>query len=172
MKKKHVIILSICVVLVIVLALVFKINPKVSTSTQTMLTIRYGTSFGHCVGYCEKEIEVTEATTTFTAEGWDANRKPRDPITKQTPTDTKVWKDIIAAVNEETMKSLPGRIGCPDCADGGAEWIEVTQKDGSSQKVLFSKKVEFEYNNPPEELTSMAKVLSAWFVQLADYKIQ
>nr|WP_068890425.1 hypothetical protein [Pedobacter panaciterrae] len=52
---------------------------------------------------------------------------------------------ISSQIDEESFKNLKSTYGCPDCADGGAEWIEI--KIGSN-----TKRVTFEYGNPPEEL--------------------
>ena len=38
---------------------------------------------------------------------------------------------------------MPETIGCPDCADGGAEWIEIKLANGEKHKVTF------EYMNAP-----------------------
>ena len=39
-------------------------------------------------------------------------------------------------VDLPTLQSYEDVIGCPDCADGGAEWIEVVTSDGS-KKITF-----------------------------------
>ena len=43
-------------------------------------------------------------------------------------------------------------IGCPDCADGGAEWIEITSGETSH-------KVTFEYNKSPDVFKSYIEIL-------------
>ena len=50
------------------------------------------------------------------------------------------------------FRNLEEVIGCPDCADGGAEWIEITTKD-------LNHKVTFEYNNEPEEMQDYIEIL-------------
>ena len=42
------------------------------------------------------------------------------------------------------FRNLEEVIGCPDCTDGGVEWIEITTSE-------LSHKVTFEYFNEPEE---------------------
>ena len=41
---------------------------------------------------------------------------------------------------------LPETIGCPDCADGRAEWLEIELMNGEKHKVTF------EYRNEPASL--------------------
>jgi hypothetical protein len=50
--------------------------------------------------------------------------------------------------------NLPKTIGCPDCADGGAEWIEIISGSGGK-----SQKVTFEYMNEPAKLKDLASGL-------------
>jgi hypothetical protein len=35
------------------------------------------------------------------------------------------WRRIRALVDPAALKRLEGVHGCPDCADGGAEWIQL-----------------------------------------------
>src|SRR6185295_14271553 len=46
------------------------------------------------------------------------------------------WADLSAAYDPITFNSLDSVIGCPDCADGGAEWVTV-ETEGKDRKVLF-----------------------------------
>lgn len=50
------------------------------------------------------------------------------------------------SLNTNGFLALPTTIGCPDCADGGAEWLEIELKNGIKHKVTF------EYNNEPSLL--------------------
>jgi hypothetical protein len=49
-------------------------------------------------------------------------------------------------LNINDFFDLPTTIGCPDCADGGAEWIEIELVDGGKHKVTF------EYRHEPEKV--------------------
>jgi hypothetical protein len=44
------------------------------------------------------------------------------------------------------------KIGCPDCADGGGEWIEISNRH-------TSKKIVFEYNQSVPEINSLVTKL-------------
>jgi hypothetical protein len=54
------------------------------------------------------------------------------------PISNQEWLDLAASLQLDALKSLDTVIGCPDCADGGGEWIEV-------QTATMRRKVTFEY---------------------------
>jgi hypothetical protein len=56
------------------------------------------------------------------------------------------WKYFKTQLNINDFFNLPKTIGCPDCADSGAEWIEIELVGGEKQKVTF------EYGNEPDML--------------------
>lgn len=49
-------------------------------------------------------------------------------------------------MNLNDFFKLSETIGCPDCADGGAEWVEVEYVSGKKHRVTF------EYMKEPDEL--------------------
>jgi len=106
-------------------------------------TISYGTSFGECVGYCIKTIAISDATTNFqkTAHN-DKSTYPDFDCDDAFPgfETLKLEIDIAAFCAMEPV------IGCPDCTDGGAEWVEISNS-------THALRVTFEYNNAPEELS-------------------
>jgi hypothetical protein len=101
------------------------------------LEIRSGSSFGECLGYCIREIRITEATVIYTASGWRSVQFPEKRTVSRLS--SSPWRQLTQLLDPEALQSLPERIGCPDCADGGAEWIERIGNDGG-------RKVTFEYN--------------------------
>lgn len=112
-------------------------NSSVPTtpSTATVIEIKTGTSFGECVGYCKAELAINSKRIVFTKNSWD----PSYPeIKKERPILSDKWSSLIDILDLEKFLLLPETIGCPDCADGGAEWIEIF--DGST-----TKRVTFEY---------------------------
>ncbi len=56
------------------------------------------------------------------------------------------WIFIQQRLDIPVFYKLEGILGCPDCADGGAEWIEVELRNGNTHKVTF------EYENEPPEM--------------------
>ena len=59
---------------------------------------------------------------------------------------------IKGQLDMKAFLELDEIIGCPDCNDGGREWVEVG--DG-----LIQKRVTFESPEPPEELTNLLTLL-------------
>jgi hypothetical protein len=113
--------------------------------------ISHGTSFGHCRGFCNKELKLTQKGTKFSSwENGDA------PVTKtlEVTNEGTDFNKVALLLKAEVFKKLELRYGCPDCADGGSEWIEV--KEG-----LNTKRVTFEYGNPPKELKALNDQLRA-----------
>jgi len=112
------------------------------SSCKTPAILSYGKSFGHCVGYCNKELILSNTGMTY------VQKKNGDkPETKKTiqPLNKEMYNEILSQFNSKSFYLLDSVIGCPDCADGGAEWIEL--KSGKNKK-----RVTFEYNQAPEDL--------------------
>lgn len=98
--------------------------------------VREGISFGECGGYCRREVEISSTQAVYTLSSWGDDAYPTKKISKNITANE--WEKLIRTIDLETLKGMDDVYGCPDCADGGAEWIEV-QSDG------FHKKVTFEY---------------------------
>ena len=115
--------------------------------------VNYGTSFGECVGFCRKQLSVTSDSVHFTAF-CDACMTPATARKDffSTPTKTE-WDSIYNHLPTTSFIALPAVIGCPDCADGGAEWLELILINGESHKVTF------EYGNEPTLLKEYIPVL-------------
>ena len=107
-------------------------------------SIEYGTSFGECTGYCINSIEITSSQITFTSTGWDFSENLSD-ISITVDHTSEEWNDLINSINYLAFRNLEEVIGCPDCEDGGAEWVKIVA-NGVSHKVTF------EFGNEPEEL--------------------
>ncbi len=115
--------------------------------------INYGTSFGFCVGLCNEDIYINSKTTTYTNFGNDFNNDTVETITCKSETVKEDWDKLEDLLIPSDFFSLKKSHGCPDCADGGSEWVELILEDGSSHKVTF------EYENAPEEMKSYVNVL-------------
>src|SRR5690349_11710624 len=93
-----------------------------ATSPTAVATIRSTTSFGFCVGYCATALEITAEQAVF------VKRDPRGtlPDVQQTlPITATEWNQLVDAADRERLEALPAVVGCTDCADGGAESLEV-----------------------------------------------
>jgi hypothetical protein len=62
------------------------------------------------------------------------------------------WADLVSAIDLEAFENLDEVIGCPDCTDGGAEWLEIVTLKGRH-------KVTYEYTAPPEPIKAYRDAL-------------
>lgn len=106
--------------------------------------IRYGTSFGECLGYCRKSISITPSEIEFTKRGWNLDGQLPDSTFRE-PLTTAQWNSLVEQIDMDDFLDLDPVIGCPDCADGGAEWIEIVDEEQTY-------KVTFEYQDAPAEM--------------------
>lgn len=121
-------------------------------SIRNVDTIGYGSSFGMCAGYCNSSLTISDSKVTFVKK-----------TNRQNPTETKTCTSTLTDTEAKSLKdlmenskigTLPKTIGCPDCADGGAEWVSVNS--GSKEY-----KVVFEFGKEPQELTAIVVKLRA-----------
>lgn len=105
------------------------IEPVVSE----VLTIKSGTSFGECLGYCYKEVVISPNDIVLYQKYQSGNPLEAEPdIDRSFSITAAQWDELSALADIDDFQDLPERIGCPDCADGGAEWIEVS--DGATTR--------------------------------------
>lgn len=83
------------------------------------------TSFGMCAGYCITQLEITPATAVLERlpGGRGGNSVP--PQRFELKLSAAEWQEIARLADPASFNGLPDVIGCPDCADGGAESIEI-----------------------------------------------
>lgn len=111
-----------------------------STINKEIVQVKYGTSFGECVGYCKHDLVLKSGTVTYNCSSWNASLQQ---IVRTDMLNLSTWDGLKLNLNTMDFFALPVSIGCPDCADGGAEWLEIELKNGNTHKVTF------EYNNEP-----------------------
>jgi hypothetical protein len=125
-----------------------------SSPTQSdadIAVIRSTTSFGFCVGYCKATLEITPERMVFLEESPRGDRAPRQRSAAIT---TEEWNALVAAVDRAKIESLPAQIGCPDCADGGAESLEVVGAE-------WQRRVTFEFGASIAELQPLLERVRA-----------
>ena len=122
------------------------IKPNVAAAIETIKT---GTSFGECVGYCKTEVVINSKNIIYIRSSWD-NSKPE--VKQEIPISADKWNALVNALDVKKFAILPEVIGCPDCADGGAEWVEVFNEK-------TTKKVTFEYGASVSGIDSLVKIL-------------
>jgi hypothetical protein len=122
--------------------LLFTFSACKKSKFDDLTIISYGSSFGMCVGYCTNELTISDLKITYSK----IQRSPK-PDTKECtkPITVDEVEAIKNLLNSEKIAALPEVIGCPDCADGGAEWVAINA-DGKNYKITF------EYGKPPKEL--------------------
>ncbi|HCS20608.1 MAG TPA: hypothetical protein DIW47_08610 [Bacteroidetes bacterium] len=138
--------------LMIVLVVLFSVSCAGTSgiNKSEIIEIRWGTSFGMCRGYCYAEYQYTPEGTRLIRKGWDTAAYPKTlEVFSPKPGE---WTELKASIDLATFNALPERIGCPDCADGGAEWIEIITSEGG-------KKVTYEYGQVPTGLNAILKLL-------------
>lgn len=101
-------------------------EPLVVTST---------TSFGFCppTSFCETALEVADGFVTFTKKS-----RVGDVERQQARLSAEEWASLKQRALDARFEGLAPVIGCPDCADGGAESVAVVSANAS-------KSVTFEY---------------------------
>jgi hypothetical protein len=109
------------------------VSPSGTASADGVL-LRSGTSFGMCMGYCSTELQVTADELVFVERSRDPGQSPER--TRRLPLSTAEWQEIASLVDPTRIARLPDVLGCPDCADGGAEYIQI-EHSGVTHRVTF-----------------------------------
>jgi hypothetical protein len=126
-------------------------SEKDNENNSQFAEINYGTSFGECIGYCKNELRLTSDSVIFISSGWADTVETQ--ISREVP-DYNCWDTITSKIEINSFFELPTTIGCPDCNDGGAEWIEIILSNGEKHKVTF------EYQNEPDAVKDCINDLS------------
>lgn len=117
------------------------------------VTIASGQSFGFCVGYCQRVLTMSaDESVLVTQANPFANPDPEYPtLTQDWAMRPAQWDSLVALVDEDVFRNLDEVYGCPDCADGGAEWIEITFSPGQVARVTF------EYSGTVDEIKELVE---------------
>jgi hypothetical protein len=104
-----------------------------------------GWSFGMCGGYCNADMTLDGDEVVLT--GW--SRMSEAPLYVHRAELTAVARDRIgAAVARVAEVTLDSVYGCPDCADGGAAYLEVVRHGVASRH-------DMDFARPPDVLTDL-----------------
>jgi hypothetical protein len=123
-----------------------------TSASSDVNVIRSTTSFGFCLGYCRTTLEVTPNGIVFVEEETRPGGLP--PVRRTAAISDAEWRQLTSAVDRQAIESLPPTVGCPDCADGGAESVEIVATDWRDQ-------VTFEFNVSPPGLQLLLTHLRA-----------
>lgn len=90
------------------------------------------TSFGMCVGYCTTRLEISAGQAVLVREARGGRGASDLPEQRFSATLSEgEWQEIAHLAANATMSGLPPVLGCPDCADGGAESLTIVDLEGS-----------------------------------------
>jgi hypothetical protein len=78
------------------------------------------------------ELRIDSTSLSLTEESWRSEQPTR---TRTLPLAQADWQRLQALVDTAAFRRLEGVHGCPDCADGGAEWIEI--RVGEPVRITF-----------------------------------
>lgn len=114
------------------------------------LGIRLGSSFGECLGYCWQEMILDEEAMVLMARGWDGEELPEKVYKEEM--DPDLWRRLLSVADFVVLDGMDEVYGCPDCADGGAEWVSMNLS-GRMETVRF------EYGDKLEPIAELLEAL-------------
>lgn len=84
------------------------------------------TSFGMCIGYCRTRLEIAEGQAVLVREGRGGRGQTAGPDQRfAVALSAAEWEAFQRLAADANLEALPPVIGCPDCADGGAETLTI-----------------------------------------------
>ena len=113
-----------------------------TTGASDVSFVEWKSSFGFCAptAYCTTRLRVTGRQAVLTLESRESA-----PVSIEEQLNAREADSLAEAAARARFEGLPPVIGCPDCADGGAETLTVGAED--EQRTLT-----FEYNARLDEL--------------------
>jgi hypothetical protein len=107
-----------------------------ATSAGGVTQVASTTSFGMCMGYCKTRLEISPGQAVLVREPWGRGDR-NQPVQRTTaPLDAGEWQEIARLAAAAKIDGLPDVIGCPDCADGGAESLTIVAP-GRNKTITF-----------------------------------
>ena len=123
--------------------------------SRSQTIIKTGTYAGLCLGYCIHDFVITSEKILYSQKGLEFVSDVREKLPvkiKQIPISESKWQELTDSIDLQKFNSIPERIGCPGCADGIVEWIEIS--DGKK-----TKKIEFEPKDSIPEINELVIML-------------
>ena len=116
-----------------------------------ILLIRYGVYFGECVGYCEEDLAISPGSVVYTkVSNVETDELP--DIVHEIMYSEDEWSQLAENVDWRIITALPEKIGMPDEADQGGEYIEITRGE-------TTKRLDFDYLMEVPEISSLVNDL-------------
>jgi hypothetical protein len=116
------------------------INPASPDTTKlSNITIKNGQSFGICIGKCYAEMVILGNKVEFKVKEriFEDNRIVTKDYSYLDGISSSKITSIHNILDLDKFWNLKDTYGCPDCADGGSEWIEIINEKGESKSVKF-----------------------------------
>lgn len=133
---------------------------EINTSPTQDLVIKGGYFFGECSGTCQASIEIAGNKLKYVAKDNSRNNAEKQCSANLS---ARLIADIKTSFEFEEFKKLPTVIGCPDCGDAGAQWIEIS-KSGESHRVVFN------YGQPPTVVKELGEFFASQFISFRNCK--
>ena len=96
------------------------------------MTFRNGTYLGDCLVHCDEEVSVVPEAVTYSLTSRVPDARNPD-IRVQAPPPPGIWDALERALDRDAVRALPARIGLPDAADAGGEFLEVSDGEATTR---------------------------------------
>lgn len=127
-------------------------NNGVLPAPKEHILFKSGHNFGMCLGKCYHELIFDKDKITFVQKELSYPGK-FETFEWDVTANVGEYQDLVSDFNKEKFMSLDDIIGCPDCADGGSEWLEIIVNSGKTKRVTF------EYGKEPPGFEELVKKL-------------
>ncbi|MCP9850385.1 hypothetical protein [Cyanobium sp. Morenito 9A2] len=128
----------------------------IAAARDPVVALRSGSSFGHCVGYCDEELELVGTRGRYERRAWRApTGTTLAPQILRTSVPQQTWLKLVRLADNLQLTKPQVVIGCPDCDDGGSEWIELVRQSGAKRRIVF------EYHRYPANAEALGPQLAA-----------
>lgn len=126
-------------------------------------TFRFGRDSGECIGYCHRHLALSGGRVDLVATPKCLGRTVGSTLHHSMELDAPTRESLHSAVREAApfIRHSAPVLGCPDCADGGASWVELPGQG------VADKRVTYDSGRAPPELARLDGLLveiSARFV--------
>ena len=105
--------------------------------------VAYGTSFGMCFGFCTRTVAFEGPTASLTATTNEGEE--RRALGTLTDEGVAALADVLEGLDPNALQPV---YGCPDCADGGAARVVLTDGGGPLEST-------YDFGGPPPELAAL-----------------
>ena len=84
------------------------------------------------------ELNIIDTNADYYLNSWIENDSVYQPVEISDVIDFSIWENLNTFLDFELFMNLDTMYGCPDCADGGAEWFEIATSDTIKRITIYS----------------------------------